>query len=165
MDTAGSSDRNRPLKGAPKKEAFHRDAESRMMPFGYKRPDVEIEGRRAFVYLCHSDLLKAQVQIVPEGGDSDLHYHPGFDGFWMVLQGRVRFHGPDGAIGEYGKGEGILMPRNARYWFETADTSEELQLLHISVNNQQPVKNGFIAVNGRRPREQKDLRLNFPAGL
>ena len=165
MDTVETPGKKHRLRGADKKEAFHRDAESRRVPFKYKRPEVEIKGRRGVYFLAHSDILKAQIQIIPEGGDTDLHYHPGSDGFWMVLTGKVRFYDCDRVIGEYGPGEGILMPRNARYWFETADTSQELQILQVSASTQQKVKNGFVAVNGRKEREVKALRFNYPPGV
>lgn len=164
MDTV-DTDKKPPLKGADKKEAFHREAESRRVPFRYVRPDVEIKGRRGVFFLGHTDILRAQVQIIPEGGDTDLHYHPGTDGFWWVISGRIRFYDCDGVIGEFGPGEGILMPRNARYWFETADTSQELQLLQVGASTQQKVANGFVAVNGRKERELKALRFNYPPGV
>jgi quercetin dioxygenase-like cupin family protein len=167
MDTVETTGKKKTeLKGKDKKEAFHREAESRIEEFRFKRPPVEIKGRRGVFYLCSSDILKAQLQILPEGGDTDLHYHPGADGFWFVIQGKIRFYGPHGVIGEYGAGEGLIMPRNSRYWFETADTSQELHLLQVSVKTQQKVKNAFVAVNGRKAitAENKSLRFNYPPG-
>ena len=56
-----------------------------------------------------------------------------FDGFWMVLAGRVRFYGPgDALIGEFGKYEGILIPRGEQYWFESASDDEELEILQMA---------------------------------
>jgi mannose-6-phosphate isomerase-like protein (cupin superfamily) len=164
MNTIDTNEQKKPKCGTEKKEAFHREAESRIEEFRFKRPDVEIKNRRGVYYLADSDILKGAIQIIPEGGDTDLHYHPGTDGFWMVLQGRVRFYGVDGVIGEYGPGEGLLMPRNSRYWFETADTSQELQILQIGAKTLPKVKNGFVAVNGRKQRDLKSLRFNYPPG-
>ena len=152
------------LRGAEKKEAFHREAESRREPFKFIRPDVELKGQKAVHYLCDSDILKAAVQIIPEGGDNRLHYHPGADGFWMVLQGRIRFHGPDGVVGEYGKHEGILMPRNARYWFESADPDEELHLLYVAALTQEKVQNFYVGLEPRKPGHKPNLRFNYPPG-
>jgi mannose-6-phosphate isomerase-like protein (cupin superfamily) len=150
-------------RGAAKKEAFHRAAEAAMKPFAFVRPDVEISGRKGLYYLAHSDILKAAVQILNEGGDNVLHYHPGTDGFWMVLQGRVRFYGPDGVIGEFGPCEGLSMPRNARYWFETASPGEEVHLLQIGVKTQRK-QNNKVTLGPFRPNGLKILRLNFPPG-
>ncbi len=160
MDTVDPS-RKPALKGAEKKEAFHRDAESRRIPFRYARPDADIGNRRAIYFLGRTDILKAQVQIVPMGGENDLHYHPATDGFWWVIGGRVRFYDADGVIGEYGPGEGILMPRNARYWFETADAGQELQLLQVGANLEK-VPNKSIHINGRTREESTALRFNDP---
>jgi mannose-6-phosphate isomerase-like protein (cupin superfamily) len=152
-------------RGGAKKEAFHREAESRRRPFAFRRPDVPIEGRKGVFYLGHSDIMSASIQIIPEGGDNTLHYHPGGDGFWMVLKGKIRFYGPDGVIGEYGPNEGILMPRNARYWFEVADLSEELHLLHIQADIQPKVKNGHINLEEKKPGKLPNMRFNYPPGV
>jgi mannose-6-phosphate isomerase-like protein (cupin superfamily) len=152
------------LRGARKKEAFHREAEARVRPFKFARPDADLAGRKGVLYLAHSDIMKASVQMIPEGGDNTMHYHPGGDGFWYVLQGRIRFYGPDGVIGEYGANEGLFMPRNARYWFETADTSVELHLLHIQADTLPNVKNGHINVTEKRPGKLPNLRFNYPPG-
>jgi mannose-6-phosphate isomerase-like protein (cupin superfamily) len=152
-------------RGAEKKENFHREAESRMKSFAYKRPDVEFNAQKGVYYLAYSDIVRAVVQIIPEGGDNELHYHPGTDGFWMVLKGRARFYGPDGVIGEFGPQEGILMPRNCRYWFETADTSEELHLLQVAVRTQDKVQNSSVHIGERKPHRKKPMLLNFPEGV
>ena len=62
-------------------------AESRRISFRYVLPDVDIGDRRAIYVLGKTDILKAQVIIVPTGGENDLHYHPGTDGFWWVISG------------------------------------------------------------------------------
>jgi hypothetical protein len=152
------------LRGADKKEAFHREAESRITPFSYKRPDANIEGRKGVFFLAESDILHASIQIIPEGGDNRMHYHPGGDGFWMSLKGRVKFYGPDGLIGEYGPHEGIFMPRNARYWFETANPEDELHLLHVQADILPKVKNGHVGLEPKDPNKPETLRFNYPKG-
>jgi mannose-6-phosphate isomerase-like protein (cupin superfamily) len=159
-----SSDPKPETKGKDKKEAFHREAESRMVPFSYERPDAVID-RKGVVYLAHSDLMSATVQVIPEGGDNNMHYHPHSDGFWMVLQGKCRFYGPDGVIGEYGPYEGLTTPRNSRYWFETADKTQELHLLHINANTQNKTGKGRINVDEQPAGHQKNLRFNYPPGV
>ena len=157
-------DKDSTIRGADKKEAFHRAAEKRAESFSFKRPDeVELVDQKAVYYLAESDICGATVQIIPEGGDNNMHYHPDSEGFWMVLQGRIRFHGPDGVIGEYGQHEGLLMPRNCRYWFESADPSTELHLLHIDANSRQKVKNGRIDLGPRRKEKKPNMRLSYPA--
>jgi quercetin dioxygenase-like cupin family protein len=152
------------LRGADKKEAFHREAESRIEPFKFVRPDVDLGGAKGVHYLCASDILMATVQMIPEGGDNVLHYHPGADGFWMVLKGKLRFHGPDGMIGEYGPNEGLLMPRNARYWFETADPKVEVHLLYVTALTEKKPANFRVALGESKPGKKKNLRFNYPPG-
>jgi mannose-6-phosphate isomerase-like protein (cupin superfamily) len=70
--------------------------------------------------------------VLAEGGENNLHYHPHVDLIYMVLKGKVRFYGwGEKLFGEYGPNEGISLPRNARYWFESA-SEEELHLLQIA---------------------------------
>jgi mannose-6-phosphate isomerase-like protein (cupin superfamily) len=153
------------VRGAEKKEAFHREAEGRIESFAFKRPDNLPPGTKATHYLAKSDLVFGSIQIVPEGGDNNLHYHPGDDGFWMVLKGRVRFYGPEQkVIGEYGPNEGLFMPRNARYWFETADKKQELHILHVSAKTQTKIQNRRVNVDPPNDGYKNAIRLNWPAG-
>jgi mannose-6-phosphate isomerase-like protein (cupin superfamily) len=98
--------------------------------FKYESPP-EIDKGKRFVWLARSDILVAAVQQLREGGENNLHSHSSVDGFWMVLSGRVRFYGEnDVLLGEFGKHEGIMVPRNFRYWFESVG-SETLELLQV----------------------------------
>ena len=50
----------------------------------------------------------------------------------MVRAGRVKFYGPgDVLIGEFGKHEGVLVPRGAEYWFESSG-DEDLEILQMA---------------------------------
>jgi len=100
--------------------------------FKYDKPS-DMPGGKAIVQLAGSDIIRGRVQVVREGGENNLHSHRGMDGFWMVLAGRVRFYGPgDVVIGEFGKHEGILIPRGEQYWFESASDDEELEILQMA---------------------------------
>ena len=78
------------------------------------------------------------MQVVKEGGENNLHYHTGTDIVYMVLQGRVKFHGPEGAVyGEFDQHEGLVIPAGARYWFET--TGEvPLELFQVFFYSEDP---------------------------
>ena len=116
--------------------------------FSYAKPDGQ-NTAKAIVSLCQTDIIRGAVQIVTEGGDNNLHSHTGMDGFWMVLQGRVRFYGPgDEVPGEFGRHEGIVMPRNAQYWFESCG-DEDLELLQV-VAFDRDVKNARVDVDPRK---------------
>jgi mannose-6-phosphate isomerase-like protein (cupin superfamily) len=88
--------------------------------FSYKRPE-ELRRGKGIVELAKTPMLRGRVQIVKEGGENNLHFHRGMDGFWMVLEGKVKFYGPgDVLIGEFGKHEGIMIPAGVQYWFESS---------------------------------------------
>ena len=97
--------------------------------FKYTRP--EMRTRKTFVKLARTDRMMAYVQVLSSGGENNLHSHGHLDGFWMVLKGRARFYGEgDKLLADLGPHEGILLPRNFKYWFESS-SSEPLELLQI----------------------------------
>jgi mannose-6-phosphate isomerase-like protein (cupin superfamily) len=164
MDTVENTKKKHTLKGADKKEAFHREAESRIQPFKFASPAKAQDERKVFYWLGATDILRGSIQVVPQGGDNNLHYHPGADGFWMALSGKVRFYGPDGVIGEYGPQEGVMIPRNARYWFETADESQDLHLLHISAHTEKKPANSRVNVDPEKPGYTNSIKVGYPVG-
>jgi mannose-6-phosphate isomerase-like protein (cupin superfamily) len=102
--------------------------------FRHKTP--EFDGVKKTWQVCNSDLMKVQVQVVKSGGENNLHTHTGEDAFWYVVSGAVRFYGEgDKVIGEYQKGEGILVPRGFKYWFESA-SSDALEILRVTAKDQ-----------------------------
>lgn len=92
----------------------------------YRLPD-EV-GPKVIVPIARSDIMYCAVQVLREGGANNLHSHTGMDGLWFVLRGRMRFYGEHGLIGEYGQHEGVFVPRNVPYWFESVG-DEPLELL------------------------------------
>ncbi|HSR49572.1 MAG TPA: rubredoxin [Acidobacteriota bacterium] len=113
-------------------ESQGRAPTSQIKTFRYEKPD-SLDGDKMIVQLAGSDIIRGRVQVVRRGGENNLHSHEGMDGFWMVLNGRVRFYGPgDEVIGEFGQYEGILIPRGESYWFESADESQDLELLQMA---------------------------------
>lgn len=98
--------------------------------FKYEKP--EFDHGKAMVWLARSDIVWGLVQVVKEGGETNLHSHSAVDGFWMVLSGRARFYGEgDQLIAELGKYEGVLIPRGAKYWFESAG-DEPAEILQVA---------------------------------
>lgn len=100
--------------------------------FNYERP--EIEKGKTHVRLAGSDLLRGEIQVIKDGGETNLHSHPATDGFWMVLGGKARFYGEgDTLLAELGRNQGIMIPRGLPYWFDrTGD--EPLEILHMSAS-------------------------------
>jgi mannose-6-phosphate isomerase-like protein (cupin superfamily) len=102
--------------------------------FKYQTP--AFEGVKKTMTVCSSDLMKVQVQVVKDGGENNLHTHTGDDAFWYVMSGAVKFYGEgDKLIGEYQKGEGILIPRGFKYWFESS-SKEPLEILRVTAKDQ-----------------------------
>jgi quercetin dioxygenase-like cupin family protein len=128
-----TQDSDEALKGSAKKEAFHQAAEAKIVNFKFERPAAEIpEGKKAHVKLAGTNSCRASVQVLNRGGENNLHYHPNMDLIYMVLKGRVEFYGPEGKLlGDYGPQEGLLLPENSRYWFESVG-DEEAWLMQIA---------------------------------
>jgi len=115
------------------REAVHREAESRISAFSYRKPEEDPSDTlpKKIIRLQRSEHLLVAVQVVKEGGENNLHYHTNSDGAWMVLKGRVRFYGVgDELLGEFGPNESIVIPGGARYWFEKS-SDEDLEILQI----------------------------------
>ena len=102
----------------------------------FRHPTPEFEGVKKTWQVCNSDLMKVQVQVVKSGGENNLHTHTGEDAFWYVISGAVKFYGEgDQLVGEYKKGEGVLIPRGYKYWFESA-SQEPLEILRVTARDQ-----------------------------
>lgn len=102
--------------------------------FSYEKPDSESRGSKEVVVLCQMPTMRGAVHVIRHGGEENLHSHKSVDGFWMVLSGKVAFYGEDNVLlGEFGPYEGIMMPHNNRYWFESVGEgdAEILQVLHF----------------------------------
>jgi mannose-6-phosphate isomerase-like protein (cupin superfamily) len=103
--------------------------------FKYETPQTDGTGK-VHSFLCRSDILSAGIQLVTDGGETNLHAHGGNDGFWFVLSGRARFYGEgDVVIADVGKHEGILIPRGFPYWFEKAG-DEPLEIMRVGATAQ-----------------------------
>ena len=98
-------------------------------PFKYTKPEFD-HGKR-IVKLARTDRMIGLMQVLKQGGENNLHSHSHLDGFWLVLSGRVRFYGTDDQlIADLGRLEGVLIPRNCPYWFESAG-DEDAELLQV----------------------------------
>ena len=99
-------------------------------PVRYRRP-ADLQRSKTIVALGKTDLVRAVVQVVRDGGETNLHAHTGMDLFYFVLAGRARFYGPgDVVIGEFAAHEGVIIPRGSAYWFESCG-DVALELLQI----------------------------------
>ena len=151
------------VRGAAKKEAFFRKIEEKFQPFSFNRPAGIPEGRRAHVRLGKGSLVRGTVQVLPKGGagDTNLHCHPDADGFWFVVKGRVEFYNVrDELLGSFGPGEGILVPRYARYRFNQVG-DEELHLLQVVASANDGSKRR-VGIGPQTRAPYKTLHYNYP---
>ncbi|MDZ7842042.1 MAG: hypothetical protein U5R46_14670 [Gammaproteobacteria bacterium] len=129
--------------------------------FRYRKPEEDEKGKREIVLLCEIPSMRGSVHVVRKGGEEHLHSHETVDGFWMVLSGHVRFYG-DGnrVLGDLHEMEGILLPRNNRYWFESVGEgdAEVLQVLHIDA------KRGFQRKNHEKRKFDRQRELKWYDG-
>jgi len=96
------------------------------------RPQMVARGKIS-QQLAKAGTLSIGVQVIaPDGGETNLHSHPGVDSAWMVLGGKAVFYTKDEVlVGELDKYEVITIPAGTPYWFKAA-TDEPLVILHIT---------------------------------
>ena len=100
----------------------------------YDRPELG-DRPKVVKMLARSDRAYVAVQVVRKGGENNLHSHSHVDGFWFVLNGRARFYTTDDElIGEFGPMEGVLVPRQFPYWFESSGV-DELEMLQFEASD------------------------------
>jgi mannose-6-phosphate isomerase-like protein (cupin superfamily) len=86
-------------------------------------------------FLCRSDIIVSAVQVVKQGGETNLHSHRLLDGVWFVLKGRARFYTVDNElVADLGPHEGILVPRGYPYWFERGEGPDDLEILQVEAS-------------------------------
>ena len=82
--------------------------------------------------LVNNESVISTVQVMEKGMGNALHAHRDQDGYWFILGGTARFHGAaEEILAELNKHEGIYVPHDTRYWFESVD-DEPLQILRVS---------------------------------
>ena len=118
-------------------------------------------GGKAIVRLANTDRATFAVQVVRNGGETNLHSHPNLDGFWFVLSGRARFYTTDDEIvAELARHEGVLIPRGLPYWFESA-SDDDLEILQLEASTvAMPALRDFAADRiDLRPRQAKEVAI------
>jgi mannose-6-phosphate isomerase-like protein (cupin superfamily) len=103
-------------------------------PVVVQRERPELTSSKRVLSLARTDIIRANLHLVREGGETNLHAHPKSDGLWVVLQGRARFYGEgDAVIADIGQHEAVLIPRGFKYWFESA-SDEPLEILQVAAS-------------------------------
>lgn len=99
------------------------------------RPQMVSKGK-AGTQLVRAGKLGISVQVVSsDGGETNLHAHPGMDSAWLVMNGKAKFYTVnDRVVADLDKNEVISIPAGAPYWFESA-SDEPLVILHITARD------------------------------
>jgi mannose-6-phosphate isomerase-like protein (cupin superfamily) len=94
------------------------------------RPEIVSKGK-SHQKLFRTDVLSAGVQVVSEGGETNLHAHSATDAVWLVLDGQATFYGEgDEVLAKLDRFEALLIPHGAPYWFESS-SDEPLVILRF----------------------------------
>jgi mannose-6-phosphate isomerase-like protein (cupin superfamily) len=81
--------------------------------------------------LVRTDHINSGVQVVAEGGETNLHAHTSQDEIWFVLSGVATFYTDgDAVVARLAKHQGLLIPHGAAYWFESS-SDESLVILRF----------------------------------
>jgi len=81
--------------------------------------------------LVKTEHLNSGVQVVADGGETNLHAHSSQDEIWFVLSGSATFYTEgDTVVASLGPHEGLLIPHGAPYWFESS-SPENLVILRF----------------------------------
>ncbi len=98
------------------------------------RPQLLEHGKKSQRLAPGTDVITATVQVIAGGGETNLHAHKGNDAFWLVLQGEATFYTTeDRVVGKIGRYQGIIIPRETPYWFESS-SPENLVILRVGAN-------------------------------
>jgi quercetin dioxygenase-like cupin family protein len=80
--------------------------------------------------LADTGNMQVRVKCYAAGGENALHTHPGEDHTFVVLAGKARFWGNEGEVATLERNQGIMLPANCFYWFESC-ADEPLVLLRV----------------------------------
>lgn len=81
--------------------------------------------------LARGEVLSLTVQVVADGGETNLHAHAGNEAIWLVLNGRATFYTTGNeVVGTIGRYQAMFIPHGTPYWFESS-SPENLVILRI----------------------------------
>lgn len=106
-------------------------------PFGVAKVSPQLVSKgKISQRLLSPGMLGVGVQVVAaDGGETNLHSHPGVDSVWLVLDGQATFYTTDDElVAVLDKWEAVSIPGGTPYWFETS-SEEPLVVLHITARD------------------------------
>lgn len=80
-----------------------------------------------------TDHLEICIKVYADGGENEMHRHTSDDHAFVVLSGKAVFHvGSDDNVKVINKFQGIMLPQNTDYWFQSAEPN--LVMLKVTSN-------------------------------
>jgi len=102
--------------------------------FHYELPEGAAEIPKTDVRVAKTEMLSAMVQVVNNGGETNLHAHNGEDAIWLVLNGEVAFYdGEDNRL-HLKQHEFAFIPGGTKYWFESV-TDVPLEIVRVAAKD------------------------------
>ncbi len=97
--------------------------------------------------LAETENLWTWLRVYATGGENTLHAHPHEDHFFIILDGRGIFYGPNGEQKELGRNEGIMLPAGTFYWFH-AEGDTPLVMLRCGAQDNKGNRRERINIDG-----------------
>lgn len=123
-------------------------SEGRPQPTLFKMTAPLLDKGRSNTPLANTENMWATLKVYASGGENGLHTHPNEDHTFIIMQGRARYYGPNGVIGDRGALEGIMLPAGAYYWFE-AISDEPLVILRVGCRVSASDPGGRLNIDGQ----------------
>lgn len=129
--------------------------------YHYELPKDHDDRAKVIVDIARTELLSAAVQIVRNGGETNLHAHTGEDAVWVVLGGQVAFYGEDESHTVLKQHDVIVLPAGTKYWFGSVG-DEPLEILRVGARDPR-VALGRVDVTRRDLVEREGLAPHLAA--
>ena len=118
--------------------------------FDLRRPFLGLGDKRA-----GSELMTIKMKVYEQGGENRMHRHPGEDHAFIVLEGEATFHlETDDNTRVLRQWDGLLLERDAFYWFENTGDIELVLLRFGAMDPSKPQKARFT--DGSEKHGRKD---------
>ncbi|MPZ48409.1 MAG: cupin domain-containing protein [Dehalococcoidia bacterium] len=114
-----------------------------------------------------TDNLTVTIKVYAEGGENAMHNHSLQDHAFVVLEGEATFHlETDENVLVVGPYEGIMLPKGANYWFQSAGQGN-LVLLRVAARVGERGHGGRLTPDGRpmpadSEENKRGVRVELP---
>jgi mannose-6-phosphate isomerase-like protein (cupin superfamily) len=114
-----------------------------------------ITGGRSHTPLAKTEHMNVGLNYYAPGRKNRLHTHPGEDHTFLVVDGQATFYNKEHQPTVVNKGEGILLPENHYYYFESTG-DRPLALFRVSAKKSNPKVVRVDADGNKRTEEEND---------